>query len=206
MATNHTFSFWAALLLIVIAAGCGKQPEQAAAPKPVQDPASVTSVTQIEQPEQQAIQSSTETKQAVPMPAPQEQNAALTSTIPQTVAAESAAPKAVTSPSVTTEATTEAQSVTAQAANNRDAMLALAKKSGCLTCHAIDRKIVGPAWQDVAKRYEGDAGAKQTLIAKVKKGGSGVWNEITNGAKMPPYSPRVKDEDIEALVMFVLSL
>lgn len=111
--------------------------------------------------------------------------------------------------SVMTDAAPASSSETKPAANQdngRETMLALAQKSGCLACHAIDRKIVGPAWQDVAKRYHGDAGAKSTLVAKVKKGGNGVWNEITNGAKMPPYSPRVKDEDIEALVGFVLSL
>ncbi len=82
----------------------------------------------------------------------------------------------------------------------------LAKKSGCTACHAIDKKIVGPGWADVAKRYKGDAGAKANLIAKVKKGGKGNWTEMTKGVPMPPYSPRVADADIEKLVDFVLSL
>ena len=51
--------------------------------------------------------------------------------------------------------------------------LALAKKSGCLACHSVEKKIVGPTWKDVAKRYKGDAGAKARLVAKVKKGGKG---------------------------------
>jgi len=92
------------------------------------------------------------------------------------------------------------------ATSPRRQALALAQKSGCLACHKIDKKLVGPAWQDVAKKYKGDAGAKAGLIEKVKKGGKGNWTEITNGAAMPPYSPRVKDEDIEKLVDFVLSL
>jgi cytochrome c len=84
--------------------------------------------------------------------------------------------------------------------------LELAKKSGCLACHSVDKKIVGPAWADVGKKYKGDAGAKAALIAKVKKGGKGNWTAVTGGVPMPPYSPRVSDEDIEKLVSFVLSL
>jgi cytochrome c len=84
--------------------------------------------------------------------------------------------------------------------------LDLAKKSGCLACHSVDKKIVGPAWKDVGAKYKGDAGAKAELIAKVKKGGKGNWTQVTGGAPMPPYSPRVSDENIEKLVTFVLSL
>jgi len=84
--------------------------------------------------------------------------------------------------------------------------LNLAKKSGCLACHSVEKKVVGPAWKDVSAKYKGDAGAKATLVAKVKKGGKGNWTDVTGGAPMPPYSPRVKDEDIEKLVDFVLGL
>ena len=80
--------------------------------------------------------------------------------------------------------------------------LALAKKSGCLACHSVEKKIVGPAWRDVGKKYVGDAGAKARLVAKVKAGGKGVWGP----APMPPYSPRVSDANIEKMVDFVLSL
>jgi len=83
---------------------------------------------------------------------------------------------------------------------------ALAKKSGCFACHAIDKKIVGPGWKDVAARYKGDAGARDSLIAKVKTGGKGNWTEVTKGVPMPPYSPRVKDADIATLVDFILKL
>lgn len=82
----------------------------------------------------------------------------------------------------------------------------LAKKSGCTACHAIDKKVVGPSWGDVGKKYKGDAGAKAALVAKVKKGGKGNWTEVTKGVPMPPYSPRVADKDIEELVTFILSL
>jgi len=84
--------------------------------------------------------------------------------------------------------------------------LALAKKSGCLACHGVDKKIVGPSWKDVAAKYKGDAGAKDRMIAKVKKGGKGNWADITGGAPMPPYSPRVSDENIEKLVDFIMAL
>jgi len=83
--------------------------------------------------------------------------------------------------------------------------LTLAKKSGCLACHSIEKKVVGPAWQDVSKRYKGQD-AKAQLVAKVKAGGKGNWTEVTKGVPMPPYSPRVTDENIEKLVDFVLAL
>jgi len=87
-----------------------------------------------------------------------------------------------------------------------EAGLALARKSGCLACHSVEHKVVGPAWHDVAARYRDDAGARERLIAKVKTGGKGNWTDVTGGVPMPPYSPRVADADIETLVDFVLSL
>ncbi len=84
--------------------------------------------------------------------------------------------------------------------------LDLAKKSGCLACHSVEKKVVGPAWKDVAAKYKGDAGAKASLVAKVKKGGKGNWTEVTGGVPMPPYSPRVADADIDTLVDFILAL
>lgn len=84
--------------------------------------------------------------------------------------------------------------------------LELAKASGCLACHAIDKKVVGPAWKDVATKYKGDASAREQLVSKVKTGGKGNWTEVSGGVPMPPYSPRVADADIEKLVDFVLGL
>lgn len=77
----------------------------------------------------------------------------------------------------------------------------LAKKNACTACHAIDKKIVGPAYKDVAAKYKGDKTAEAKLIEKVKKGGSGVWGQVP----MPPNT-QVKDEDIKTLVKWVLSL
>ncbi|MEJ2179977.1 MAG: c-type cytochrome [Gammaproteobacteria bacterium] len=84
--------------------------------------------------------------------------------------------------------------------------LDLAKKSGCLACHSVDKKVVGPAWKDVAAKYKGQADAKATLITKVAKGGKGNWTKVTGGAPMPPYSPRVSDANIEKLVDFIMGL
>ncbi len=79
---------------------------------------------------------------------------------------------------------------------------ALAQKSGCLACHSVDKKVLGPAYKDVAAKYKGDKGAEAKLIAKVKAGGSGVWGPMP----MPANSPQVKDEDIKTIVQWVLSL
>lgn len=77
----------------------------------------------------------------------------------------------------------------------------LAKKSGCLTCHAIDKKSVGPKWKDVAAKYRGDAGAEAKLDEKIAKGSSGVWGSIP----MPAH-PKLAEADRKTLVKFVLSL
>ena len=85
---------------------------------------------------------------------------------------------------------------------NADAGQALAQKSGCLACHSMDKKVLGPSYKDVAAKYRGDKGAEAKLIAKVKAGGSGVWGPMP----MPANSPQVKDEDIKAIVQWVLAL
>ena len=82
------------------------------------------------------------------------------------------------------------------------ANLALAKKSGCLACHSVEKKVIGPAWKDVAAKYKGDAAMRAKLVSKVKAGGKGVWGQVP----MPPYSPRVSDSNIEILIDFVLNL
>ena len=77
----------------------------------------------------------------------------------------------------------------------------LLKKNGCTACHAIDKKIVGPAYKDVAAKYKGDASAPSKLMAKVKAGGSGVWGQVP----MPP-NPQVKDDELKTMIGFVLAL
>lgn len=75
----------------------------------------------------------------------------------------------------------------------------LAKKYQCLACHQIDKKMVGPAYKDVAKKYKGQAGATANLIEKVKKGGGGVWGPVP----MPPNN-KVPDADVKTLVEWIL--
>ena len=81
-------------------------------------------------------------------------------------------------------------------------MSPLAKKNGCIACHTVDKKLVGPAYADVAKKYKGDAGAQAKLEAKVAKGGAGVWGTMP----MPPNAPKVPAAEISELVKWVLSL
>lgn len=83
-----------------------------------------------------------------------------------------------------------------------EAAKALAQKSGCLACHSIDKKVLGPSLKDVAAKYKGDKTAEAKLIEKVKKGGSGVWGPVP----MPANSPQVKDEDIKTVVKWILTL
>ncbi len=73
----------------------------------------------------------------------------------------------------------------------------LATKSGCMACHAIDKKLVGPSYQDVAKKYK--ASDEATLVGKVKAGGKGVWGQIP----MPPNA-KITDDEAKTLVKWVL--
>lgn len=78
---------------------------------------------------------------------------------------------------------------------------ALAKNNGCLACHTVDKKLVGPSYQQVAEKYRKDKGAEASLVKKVKAGGKGVWGDIP----MPPNT-HVKDADIQTMVQWILSL
>ena len=117
--------------------------------------------------------------------------------MPAAAASSAASP----APSVSPGAAMKPEAAVAVAAPGND-MRALAQKSGCFACHAVDKKMVGPAWNDVAVKYRGQKDAETKLVAKVAKGGSGVWGAMP----MPPNEPRVKEEDIRALVRFILSL
>ena len=76
---------------------------------------------------------------------------------------------------------------------------ALAKAKNCMACHAIDKKLVGPAYKEVAAKYKGDAKAPAMLATKVKAGGKGVWGQIP----MPPNN--VTPEEASKLAAWVLS-
>lgn len=78
---------------------------------------------------------------------------------------------------------------------------ALAKSKNCMSCHAVDKKLVGPSYKDVAKKYAGNAKAADMLAAKIIKGGSGVW-----GAIPMPANPQVNEADAKKLASWVLGL
>jgi len=78
---------------------------------------------------------------------------------------------------------------------------ALAKSKNCLACHAVDKKLVGPAYQDVAKKYAGQKDAAAKLATKIMKGGSGVW-----GAVPMPANTQVNEAEAKKLADWVLSL
>jgi len=76
---------------------------------------------------------------------------------------------------------------------------ALAKAKNCMACHAIDKKLVGPAYKDVAAKYKGDAKAPAMLATKIKAGGKGTWGEIP----MPPNN--VTEAEAKELAAWVLA-
>src|SRR5450432_291316 len=78
---------------------------------------------------------------------------------------------------------------------------AMMQKDGCAACHSVDKKILGPPYQEVAAKYRGDKDALAKLTQKVKAGGSGVWGAIP----MPPNA-QVPEADIKALVSWILTL
>lgn len=81
---------------------------------------------------------------------------------------------------------------------------ALAKASGCLECHSVDKKGVGPSIQAIAATYKQFPNARDLLIERVKYGGKGNWTDVTGGVPMPPYSGRLSDAQIESLVDWML--
>lgn len=84
----------------------------------------------------------------------------------------------------------------------------LAKKSGCLACHAVETKSIGPAYKDVAKKYASDKGAEARLVDRVKKGtaatGGQVWKEL-NGGAVPMPAATASEADVKALVKWILA-
>ena len=78
---------------------------------------------------------------------------------------------------------------------------AMAKAKNCMACHATDKKLVGPAYKDVAKKYAGDAKALDLLVTHIQKGSSGVWGAVP----MPPNA-NVNADEAKKLAQWVLSL
>lgn len=101
-----------------------------------------------------------------------------------------------------THSVTPQISVSSGSASDKNMPLA-ARENNCTACHAIDKKVVGPAWIDVANKYKGDAGAEARLIAKVSKGGAGVWGTMPMPAN---DASGKKQEQMKELVRFILAL
>ncbi|MBT3049139.1 MAG: c-type cytochrome [gamma proteobacterium symbiont of Ctena orbiculata] len=94
----------------------------------------------------------------------------------------------------------EAAAPAAAAAPAGGDALALATQSGCMACHQIETKVVGPAYKEVAAKYKGDAAALDTLVGKVKNGAVGTWGQIP----MPPNA-HVSEDNIRTIVSWVLT-
>jgi cytochrome c len=89
------------------------------------------------------------------------------------------------------------------AAGNVHASEQLMEKAGCIACHRVDQKLIGPAFNAVAAQYKGTDGAAEYLFEKVREGGEGVWGDM-------PMSPngvnKISDADLHAVVAWILSL
>jgi cytochrome c len=117
-----------------------------------------------------------------------------TDAAPAAAAAPTQAPAAAASAAV-------AEPAAAPAGDPWKPALALIQKSDCLGCHSVDKKVVGPAYKDVAKRYAGKPEAVAALVKKVKAGGAGVWGEIPMAAH-----PNLSDQDLGIIIRGILSL
>ncbi|MCU0942547.1 MAG: c-type cytochrome [Hydrogenophaga sp.] len=77
---------------------------------------------------------------------------------------------------------------------------ALAAKSACLACHAVDRKLVGPSYKEVAAKHKGQADALEKVAARIKSGGAGMY-----GAVPMPAQPNLKDDELKLLAAWILA-
>jgi cytochrome c len=78
--------------------------------------------------------------------------------------------------------------------------LALAMSKNCMSCHAVERKVLGPSFKDIAAKYKGNAGAVDMLATKIMKGGSGVWGPVPM-----PANNQVSEADAKKLAAWVLA-
>ena len=87
-------------------------------------------------------------------------------------------------------------------AGNAAADEALATSKGCMACHQVETKVVGPSYKEVAAKYKGDAAAEDMLVTKVLEGGVGTWGQVP----MIPNKATTSPEEARTLVKWVLSL
>ena len=209
-------SFLVAALVAIALTACGKKEEPApvAAPAPVQQPAPVQEAV-VEKAEEAAAAAEEATEEAAEASkdAIEEAKAAVGTAVEQVREAgaqvvEQATEKAA---EVVDEAKKAAESAVAGAMQAAGiATVAplsaadaenLAKAKNCMACHATDRKLVGPSYQEVAEKRAGEEGAVALLAEKIQKGGSGVYGPVP----MPP-NPQVTAEEAAQLAQWVLSL
>ena len=76
----------------------------------------------------------------------------------------------------------------------------LAKQKNCLACHAVDKKLVGPSYKDIAAKYKTDKGAHAQLAKKIREGGVGAWGQVPM-----PANPQVSEQEAATLAKWVLT-
>ena len=210
MRTQHIFL----VSILVVLSGC--QPEtpaqQAAAPAATRPSVASAPAEQTGQPVVSEVMVAAPVQQAELAPAAKAAQPAANkiktaiekNEVLQPAVAEKPAPAApipaVAAPEAKAEPAPIAETKPGPAVSEADATQ-LAKKNNCFACHAIEKKVIGPAFRDVAAKYRGDSGAEARLSDKIAKGGSGVW-----GAMVMPPSPQVSEADRKILARFVLSL
>ncbi len=199
--------------LAFLLAGCNEKPAPAQAPTP--QTSSADQAMQASKEEAKAAVDSAKEAASSAAAATKDADTAISAQAKQTTdtlvtTSKETADKAMTAAKETTH---EAATATENAAKEVAASTApttipdwiVMPKYDCRACHALDHKIVGPAWKDVAEKYKGDATAEAKLMEKVKKGGKGNWDKVTGGVAMPPH-PLLSDADLKKVVDFVLSL
>lgn len=78
----------------------------------------------------------------------------------------------------------------------------IGKKKGCMACHQVDKKVVGPAWKDIGAKYKGDAKAKETLVNSINGGSKGKYGSVP----MPAQKGKLSDAEMDTVVSYILSL
>lgn len=190
---------------LLLLAGCQKEvsppvpPEPAKAVETQNTPAPAAAVVAQAENKAEAVVAVPANKPASAPPAPPAAGKTGVVTVSVAPAAAAPAPVAPVSPGGVETAPKTANAVGTVATDEE--ILALARKSNCFACHALDKKVVGPAWQAVAEKYRGDAAAQARLENRIAKGGSGVWGSVA----MPPQ-PKLTAEQRAQLARFILNL
>lgn len=83
---------------------------------------------------------------------------------------------------------------------------AIAAKSGCMGCHTAANSVYGPAWLLISKRYQGIPNAHEQLVANIRTGSAGRWDQVTGGRRMPPQRGSINDEDLNIVVDYIIAL